>query len=109
MPDNFKAHADKYGPKLGDGQASGETELQRRYREAEDRERERIMEGRKARRMEAMEAAWKAEADRYEGQARMIEEARLGKRAAHRPRVVGEPWKAEGVSRAEWYRRRKGD
>ena len=119
----FGAHDVRHGPKLGQSLASGPTGLQRRLELAREREREKVAG------LRGVGAARDAKAavvecklpERKEAEAgpgpdlggtkpasRQLKPAE-GKRAAHRPVVVGEPWVAEGVSRRTWYRRRKGE
>ena len=97
----FGAHDARHGPKLGQSLASGPTGLQRRLELARDREREAALARRPAVAAKPVVVEPVSSVERIEAEAGT-------KRAAHRPRVVGEPWVAEGLSRAAWYRRRKG-
>ena len=127
----FGAHDPRMGPKLGQSLAAGPTGLQRRLEAAREREREKVAGLRGAggvllqdRHLEAIKGADAARdakaaavecklSERSWGEAGTKGDAAdvkpAGKRAAHRPVVVGEPWVAEGVSRRTWYRRRKGE
>jgi hypothetical protein len=124
----FKAHDARLGPKLGQSLASGPTGLERRIAAARDREREAVEARRAAARafngmpseavIEAggvllmqdrhLEAIKAAEAARAGGEQGTKGPAAEVKPKGGRPRKhEGEPWKAAGVSRAQWYRARK--
>ena len=115
MADNFKAHRGELGPKLGASQASGPTGLARRIELAREREVARRRgdgptEGASpsVAVCHEVEQSGAERGTKGEGAAVKADLAvSTGKRPAHRPRVIGEPWAAEGLSRAQWYRRRK--
>lgn len=126
----FKAHDARHGPKLGASLASGPTGLQRRLEAARERERSEEL----ARRLRAGEAVALASLEVPGGPVERSAAARgglrersgaeqgtgenvggvkpvlrpsTGKRGGRPREVEGEPWKAAGVSRRTWERRRK--
>lgn len=131
---DFKAHDARLGPKLGASLASGLTGLARRVELARERERAAVLARRATveasngltpgevllmqdRHLEAIKAADAARSGGESGTgasgAEVKREGRVspGRKSGPRggrPRVHdGEPWKAAGVSRAQWYRDRK--
>lgn len=111
----FKAHGAGLGPKLGASLASGSPGLMRRVEEARERDRAAEL----ARRLKAGAVAditpeqgvAEPGTDRDGADVKCVGPVSAGKGSGPRggrPRVVeGEPWKAEGVSRRTWERRRK--
>lgn len=112
ISDGFKAHAARLGPKLGASLASGLTGLARRLEAARDRERAAAVarrpvvdnvtgeRGGAERGPEADGGAVKPALGQSPGK-------KSGPRGGRPREVEGEPWKAAGVSRRTWERRRK--
>lgn len=129
---DFKAHDPKAGPKLGQSQAAGPTGLERRIEAARAAQRAAVEAWREARGTSAAggEAVMgdssapsvptvlspmsktlpeQSGAERRTNNDVFVVKpvSRRRPRGGGRPKVVGEPWLQEGLSRTEWYRRRK--
>jgi len=95
MGGTFKGDRGELGPRLGDLRGSGLTALQRRY----------VGVGSDGEVMKAKEVMPLPLTATPLSRGPSVSQRRLGAKGG-RPRVVGEPWKAAGISRTEYYRRK---